>query len=391
MLAMNLISTVFISFLGWIFCLDGFSSLQSDPISPDKLKPLDVKMLHLRNDSLETDSPTINSVKIYSSDSVLHDSASNTKPDSSLQKLDNLEFRYKKYWGISQHYSIIHLEQDSIALQFLNSSQVQFWKRNIQLSEDSFLVVNQRNREILDVLHKKTVLNIEDGQNLKSLGQIYRSLSKDSIEPTVKFVRGRKSFFNYEGIGPQLETGMRIFAEHDVNPIICQMLLLIESPNNPRGISVSGAAGHFQLMPSVAKRYGLRVIAPYNRYHAADERYNFYKSAHVAARLVKGYCIPQAKMVCKTLNLEPDLDALWFNLLVLHVYNAGGGTLNHVANNIKRDFKDGNEFVVALWSTRLGRFGNSSQNYSQLCLASYLAYSEFLESKNWVKNDDLQF
>lgn len=314
-----------------------------------------------------------------------------TTMDSSTIQNSESEFRYKKYWNGGQHYSIIHLEQDSVALEFLNSANVQFWKRNIQLSEDSFLVVNQRNRQVLDVLPKKTVLNIENGQNLKSLAAIYKNLSKDSIEPNVKFVRGRKSFFNYEGIGPQLEQGMRIFAEHDVNPMICQMLLLIESPSNPKGISVSGAAGHFQLMPSVAKRYGLRVIAPYNKYHAADERYNFYKSAHVAARLVKGYCIPQAKMVCKTLNLEPDLDALWFNLLVLHIYNAGGGTLNHVAKNIHREFKDGNELIVTLWSTRIGRFGNSSQNYSQLCLASYLSYSEFLESKNWVKNDELRF
>lgn len=309
----------------------------------------------------------------------------------SMNEKEQTEFRYKKYWGVGQQYSIIHLEQDSVALRFLNSANVQFWKRNIQLSEDSFLVVNQRNREVLDVLPKKTVLNIESGQNLKALGAIYKSLSKDSIEPNVKFVRGRKSFFNYEGIGPHLETGMRIFAEHDVNPVICQMLLLIESPSNPKGISISGAAGHFQLMPSVAKRYGLRVIAPYNRYNAADERYNFYKSAHVAARLVKGYCIPQAKQVCRTLNLEPDVDALWFNLLVLHIYNAGGGTLNHVAKNIHQEFKDGNELITTLWSTRIGRFGNSSQNYSQLCLASYLSYSEFLESKNWVKNDELRF
>ncbi len=249
--------------------------------------------------------------------------------------------------------------------------EIAFWVQDIQLSADSFLVVDQNTRSVVDIVHKDVVRDIEIAGNLKCLGELYRGICFSEGETSIKFVRGRRSFFDYSKIGPLLFEGMRIFDLHGVNPIYAQLLLLIESPNNPNAISSAGARGHFQLMPSVAKKYGLKV----NRH--ADERVNFDKSAMAAAKLFKYYCIPSARRICKELNLEIDEDALWFQLLALHVYNAGGGNVKKAAK-LNKDASNGNSLIIALWHTRAGAFGNSSQNYSQLCLASYLAYNQFL-------------
>ena len=257
----------------------------------------------------------------------------------------------------------------------LYQPEIAFWVNDIQLSADSFLVVDQGSRAVVDIVHKDVVRDIELGGNLKCLGQLYKGICFDNPDSHIKFVRGRRSFFDYGQIGPHLIEGMRIFESLGVNPIYVQLLLLIESPNNPNAISTAGARGHFQLMPSVARKYGLKV----NRYK--DERINFDRSAMAAAKLFKYYCIPSAKRTCEALDLKIDEESLWFQLLALHVYNAGGGNVKKAALTHK-GVRDGNELITLLWHTKVGAFGNSSQNYSQLCLASYLAYKDFLKTNS---------
>lgn len=271
-------------------------------------------------------------------------------------------------------FHFLSIEKDSSASGFLNSANVEFWKRDIMLTADSFLVVNQNTRQVIDVVHKDAIQKIDKGQNLTSLGLLYSLKHNVPQNHKIKFVRGRKEFFNYAVVGPKLKVANAVFESVGVNPIVSQLLLLIESPNDHKGVSISGAAGHFQIMPSVARRYGLKIRPGF------DERLIFSKSAYAAARLVKEYCIPQAIRICKSNEIEVDTDALWFNLLVLHIYNAGAGTVSNAVRHLE-NIENGNELITTLWHTNIGAFQNSSQNYSQVCLASYLSYKEFLKTK----------
>lgn len=262
--------------------------------------------------------------------------------------------------------------------QFFQSPDVAFWLRDIELSSDSFLVVDKKSRKVIDVLHKSQVLKIETGKNLKELAKIYHFVHKLDSNSQVKFVRGRKEFFNYPKIEPHISPAEAIFKSVGVDPALARFILLIESPSNPSAISISGARGHFQLMPSVARKYGLVI----NQYR--DDRLNFEKSAVAAAKLMKQYCIPQAQRIALSAGILVDSSAkteLWFRLLVLHVYNAGSGNVAKAVRVYAADGLTGEELIMKLWKTHVGAFGNSSQNYSQVALASHLAYNRYLSNK----------
>jgi hypothetical protein len=271
-------------------------------------------------------------------------------------------------------FHFLSIENDSNAKELIYSQNVAFWKRDILLSSDSFLVVNQHDRQIFDIVHKSSVHKIERGKNLTTLSKLYGYKHNVPQDIKIKFVRGRRDFFDYSVIGPKLKEANRVFTMVGADPVIAQLLLLIESPNNHKGVSHSGAAGHFQIMPSVARKYGLRIGGKY------DDRHNFTKSSYAAARLVKEYCFPQAKRICIQNEIEVQESALWFKLLVLHVYNAGAGTVSRAVRYLP-DVKNGNELIKTLWKTNVGAFQNSSQNYSQVCLASYLGYKDFIKEQ----------
>lgn len=290
------------------------------------------------------------------------------------EKIDHFYFKNDSHYIINTDtFHFLSIEDDTNAIDFLSSPNVIFWMRDIMLSADSFLVVNQTTRQVIDVVHKNAIQKIDRGQNLTSLGSLYAMKHSIPSNHKIKFVRGRKEFFNYGVVGPKLKIANSVFESVGVNPVVSQLLLLIESPSNHKGVSSSGAAGHFQIMPSVARKYGLKIRK------GVDDRLIFNKSAYAAARLVKEYCVPQAKRICNNNHIEVDTDALWFNLLVLHIYNAGAGTVAVAVRHIP-PVEDGNELIKVLWHTNVGAFQNSSQNYSQVCLASYLSYKEFLKS-----------
>lgn len=79
-------------------------------------------------------------------------------------------------------------------------------------------------------------------------------------------------------------------------------LSVIESNLKSYAVSHAGAVGPWQLMPSVARNYGLKV----NR--SRDERTDYYKSTHAAARIIK--------------DLYEEFND-W--LLVVAAYNSGSG------------------------------------------------------------------
>jgi hypothetical protein len=289
------------------------------------------------------------------------------------------ETHSRKDWTIYQD-SIFHC--DGVRFDFLaldpepsyhlcNQVGPLFWRRVLDLGRDSSIVVDIETRQTYGVVPAHLIDSMERMGRLDSFAKAFRmNLGFDSLAP-IRFVRGKTEFFQYQKVGPLLHMAFQEFAKHAVDPKIAELLLLIESPNDPNGVSSSGAVGHFQLMPFVAKKYGLVVTS------SRDERLDFSRSAYAAARLVKEYAMPAADEICASIGLEPKHNELWYHLLVLHIYNAGGGTVSQAAAVIGQ-VEDPYELIQTLWKTKAGRFGNQSQNYSQVALASYCKYRDFL-------------
>jgi len=127
-------------------------------------------------------------------------------------------------------------------------------------------------------------------------------------------------------------------------------------------------------MPSVARSQGLIVSKN------VDERTDFDKSAMGSARLISRICIPEAKRILNTYNLKYNESDLWFRLFVLHVYHAGSMNVRAVVDKIQP--KEGSqELILKMWQTSAASFGNSSQNYTQLALASQLILSDMVVNK----------
>jgi membrane-bound lytic murein transglycosylase D len=93
-------------------------------------------------------------------------------------------------------------------------------------------------------------------------------------------------------------------------------LSVIESHLGAGGTSWAGAVGPWQLMPAVAKEYGLQVGGYW------DQRTDYFKSTHVAARIMK--------------KLYTEFDD-W--LLVVAAYNCGNGCVRSAIRRAKsKDF-----------------------------------------------------
>jgi len=93
-------------------------------------------------------------------------------------------------------------------------------------------------------------------------------------------------------------------------------LAVIESHLKASAVSWAGAVGPWQFMPSTARRLGLKVTYSY------DERTNYYKSTHAAARYLN-----------ELFNIYGD----W--LLVIAAYNSGPGNVNSAIKRSKsKDF-----------------------------------------------------
>ncbi|MFZ4863907.1 lytic transglycosylase domain-containing protein [Sphingobacterium sp. Mn56C] len=89
---------------------------------------------------------------------------------------------------------------------------------------------------------------------------------------------------------------------------------LVESGLDPKITSHKGAGGYWQFMPATARLYGLKVNG------SIDERKNFVKSTHAAARYLK--------------SLYQEFGD-W--TLVAAAYNVGGGSLKASIRRQKQD------------------------------------------------------
>lgn len=250
--------------------------------------------------------------------------------------------------------------------------QPAFWKEIMKLSPDSCLINVASNRQIIMKMSNK---------DWSKQSEVRKTIFKDSlklannIDSTDKIfvTTGKNDFYKFNEVYPSISNGILAFESQGVDPWYAQAILLIESPGQLKKSS-AGAYGAFQLMPGVARAQGLIV----NK--TTDERKDFNKSAYGAARLINRTCIPEAKRILNDHNIVYNESDLWFRLFVLHVYHAGSMNVRAVVNKIN-PIEGGQSLIKAMWQTHAASFGNSSQNYTQLALASQFILHDMTKSE----------
>jgi hypothetical protein len=250
--------------------------------------------------------------------------------------------------------------------------QAKFWRKVMRTTPDSGYLSVAGCRTIIGKYATKEWQKMndetrdcitEDARNLYCLGN----------DDKLLFTAGKNDFYKIEPVLSTIDRGIKIFEQENTDPFYAQVILLIESPGRMQKSTV-GAYGPFQLMRSVAKRMGLKVN------NGIDERKNFERSAWAAAKLIRTICVPETKAILDRNGIKYNEKDLWFRLLVLHVYHAGAGNVAPVIDKICPT--EGNqELIKQVWQTSYGYFKNSSQNYSQLALASLLELDEHIFSR----------
>ena len=241
-------------------------------------------------------------------------------------------------------------------------SQIRFWRRIMNLKEDSALVSLGHSRDVV----QKIAMRDWNAKN-DSLKRCYRDsvlLTKNLDSTTRVLVTGGKHFFyDFDKASLNFQKGINGFIDNGVDPWYAQAILLIESPNKLQKSS-AGAYGSFQLMKDVARLYGLKVNAQ------MDERANLERSAYAASSLIKTICIPKACKILDSLHITSyNQNELWFKLLVMHIYHAGAYNVQCALFTFMPS--EGNmKLIYNLWQAQTSRFKSASQNYSQLILAA---------------------
>ncbi len=248
-------------------------------------------------------------------------------------------------------------------------SQPRFWRLIMNLPEDSTVINVADTRQILQIIDTRTF----NAMGASTKTALYQRLLKEKNLPLnaeIYATKGRDSFYGVENVLDQIDQVIDIFVAEDVDPWLAQAILLIESPSgNLR--SGAGAYGAFQLMPDVARQYGLVVNAN------VDERKYLSKSARAAAHLLHNVCVPEVEKMLNTYHVKFDRNDIWFRLLVLHAYHAGAGNVRAVMARIQPKV-GGMELMEKIWQTEAAAFRNESQNYSQIALAGIIEMDAYI-------------
>lgn len=279
---------------------------------------------------------------------------------------------YIEVAGLNAGPAQIFVEDDQLMEQRCDTlARVHFWRKLMRMSPDSGVLNIGSTREI--VAH----VNVDDWNGKP---QAVRDAYRDSVKEAkglpesahVYLTTGKKEFYHFEKAIPGIDRAIRVFEGAATDAWYAQAIMLIESPGRLAKSPV-GALGSFQLMPGVARKMGLRVDSK------VDERKDFTRCAEGAAKLLRTICIPEADKILVARNIEPDHNALWYRLLVLHVYHAGAGNVGKAIAYIQPT-EGSMELISTLWRTKVGHFGNASQNYSQVALASMLELNNIIYS-----------
>jgi len=146
------------------------------------------------------------------------------------------------------------------------------WEKDFEMEFGSSDILNQSDREHTEFMRL-----------VRGVAPRVASSWHKSIDEQVAVYLGRRKRYlpsiigRYEYYLPVFRT---IFSKYDI-PEELISLCIVESAVTTTAVSTAGAAGMWQLMPSTATRYGLRVD------ELVDERFDIYKSTDAAARFLR--------------------------------------------------------------------------------------------------------
>lgn len=248
---------------------------------------------------------------------------------------------------------------------------VRFWRKVIALSSDSAYLNIASTRQVLLTLPLSKYNSLSETGKEKFRDSLKNALCVPDSERVV-LTSGRKHFYLLKEVMADITTAITIFEANGTDPFYAQAIMLIESPGKLQK-STAGAYGPFQLMKSVARNMGLTVNS------TVDERKSLPKSALAASRLINRICIPYTNKMLEEKGIPYDANDLWYKLLVLHVYHAGAGNVSKALYSIP-DTSGGMDLIKKLWATKYGKFGISSQSYSQVALACLIELDNLIDS-----------
>lgn len=252
-------------------------------------------------------------------------------------------------------------------------AQPAFWKKIICLSPDSCIVNIADTRESLAQVPYNDWKLISEAELTRNKSKIREQYNIEA-ERELYVTSGKRDFFEHRKTMMYLSKAVGYFKEYGVDPWYAQTILLIESPGKNKSVSYAGANGPFQLMKSVAVKYGLVVNA------SRDDRTDLKKASYASSQLLSKICIPLVKKMLNSRNIPFNETDTWFRLLVMHSYHAGAGNVSCALNKINPT-TGGQELIIKLWKTEACGFKNESQNYSQLALAALLNFQDLIDSE----------
>lgn len=251
--------------------------------------------------------------------------------------------------------------------------QARFWQNVLKLSSDSVILNTPRNRQPLQIISAEE-WNCQQDSEKEAYRSFLRNRFNLSPNEPIYVTTGKKDFYEFRKVIPMISKAVDVFRNAGVDPWYAQTILLIESPGKMNTRSYAGANGPFQLMRSVARKYGLKVG------NGIDERTDLSKSALAAAKLLNTACIPGIKAILDERNIAYNETDLWFRLLVMHAYHAGTGNVSCIMSKIDPQ-QAGLELFKEIWTNECGGFRNESQNYSQLALAAIIHFENILTAE----------
>ncbi len=275
---------------------------------------------------------------------------------------------------------VVSLEQTQ-KMMFVNNSsfyaegydtlaQPRLWKQIICLSPDSCIINVASSRIPLVTSNYREWMAQSENEKALFKRSVCNTCGIDS-NANLYVTAGKKEFYEHRKTIPTIAKAVKAFMDYGVDPWYAQTILLIESPGKVSQKSSAGALGPFQLMRSVAIKYGLRVNKK------VDERTDLNRSAYAASKLLSTICIPKVKEMLDSRHIAYKETDTWFRLMVLHAYHAGAGNLS-CAINMLNPTTGGRQIILDLWKTECRGFKNESQNYSQIALASILTFEDIL-------------
>ena len=276
---------------------------------------------------------------------------------------------WNKHEGVSWNYVY---DREIYAHRLDTHANTKYWRKVMHLSKDSCIISVEGSRKIVAFMPINSWNQKTEEQKLNYKDSVRKVLGvSDSVR--ILCTEGKSFFYDFNNVLPKVPMGVDVFLDNHTDPWYAKAILLIESPNKLQK-SPAGANGYFQLMPSVARAYGLIVNKK------VDQRADFKKCAYAASCLIKKVCIPQAKSMLDKLGIEYNEQDLWFRLLVMHYYHAGAENVNAALEKSNPTHGDMN-LIYKLWQTKAKAFKIASQSYSQVAVAAMIEMDDLVSKR----------